>query len=472
MATNIKIFKNGDRLPETDLNEFINKYLVAQVDSQADLPALEEYGIKIAFAMDTEQLFIHSVTGGWVASEQGNYLTLELADERYLTQLTAQGLFLKLEDSADFLTGDEISTTYLAKLTAQGLYLTQTDASNNLLGKSEAANTYLSSLTAQGLYLTQTSASNNLLGKTEASNTYITSLTAQGLYLTQTSASGTYLTSSSASGTYQAKPSSGSFITNITAGNLYIAQGNAAGDINDNATTISGGKITTNSINVNRIQTGTLTAFRIQTSSSGKRILLSESSNSLIIYDDSGSIIGRIQAGVAGGVLDITGAGTAGMSIGSASTVFDGNVSTSGTGNIVAAGRLGQTTFASLGTTTPVGRLGSTGLFGPTGSDRRIKKNIVDVDNGLELVNQLRPVKFQFISEEEGPVSYGLIAQEVQPLFDENENVVNKMTPDESGNEYLSVNYDAFIAPLIKAVQELSAKNDALEARLAAVEGI
>ena len=40
----------------------------------------------------------------------------------------------------------------------------------------------------------------------------------------------------------------------------------------------------------------------------------------------------------------------------------------------------------------------------------------------------------------------------------------------EEGETY-SLRYDEFISPLIKAVQELSAKNDALEARIKTLEG-
>ena len=35
----------------------------------------------------------------------------------------------------------------------------------------------------------------------------------------------------------------------------------------------------------------------------------------------------------------------------------------------------------------------------------------------------------------------------------------------------MSLGYSELIAPLIKAVQDLSAKNDALEARISALEG-
>lgn len=330
----------------------------------------------------------------------------------------------------------------------------------NYLTSSTAASTYLSISNASGTYLTQSN----------AASTYLTQLTAQGLYLTQTDASNTYL-------------------TEIGAGTLFISKGGAAGDINSNATTIDGGKITTGTLLANTIGSGTLpvgvvyagtisadnitsgviTGSSIQTASSGKRILLSRTSNSAVFYDDSGTLVGRVQGVTAGGgSLDLVGRGTASINIGIASTTVDGNLATSGSANIVAAGRCGQVTFTSLGTTTAVGRDSTTLLFGPSSSDERLKENIVELEDSLSLLNQLRPVKFTFKSEENGPVSYGLIAQEVQPFFDANDNIVNVMDGEEG---YLSLEYTGFVSQLIRAVQQLSEKNTELEARIATLEG-
>lgn len=53
-----------------------------------------------------------------------------------------------------------------------------------------------------------------------------------------------------------------------------VAAGGAAADVNANATTISGGKITANSISVDKLTAGTLTGFVIQTSANNERIVL------------------------------------------------------------------------------------------------------------------------------------------------------------------------------------------------------
>jgi hypothetical protein len=257
-------------------------------------------------------------------------------------------------------------------------------------------------------------------------------------------------------------------VTNLNAGNITSG-------------TISSDRITTDSIsaanvNADRINAGTLTGRTVRTASSGKRAVLSQPSNSLTFFDANGTQVGSVEGlTTAGGSLGISGRGTAGINIGQVSTVFTGNVSTSGTADITAAGRAGQVTFTTIGTTTSaVHRAGSGGsiyMFGPSGSDVRLKEDIVELENSLELINNMRPVKFRFKAEQNGPTSYGLIAQEVQPFFDDNDNVVNTFDADESGEKYLSIEYNAFIAPLIGAVKELTQKNLDLEARIAILEG-
>jgi len=346
-----------------------------------------------------------------------------------------------------------------------------------------------------------------------------------------------------------ANTTAGNAITRINAGDITVTKAKAVGAINEgvdpgNTTTISGGTITTGSIDANKISAdtvytgklstgaagtnrieirgstianpgivhldgvggsnfrfysngfsylnnleldtatlsgtltvngsvsgGTFTGGTFRTAASGKRVLISGSSNSVVFYDENGNEAGRIQGTTAVGGINISGPGTPSIAISVGSTVVDGNLSTSGTANITAAGRLGQLTFSSLGTVAAVGRLSSTGLFGPTPSDLRLKENIEPLANSLDIIKRLRPVKFTYKSEPEGPVNYGLIAQEVQELFDDRDHIVNEMSLSEDGVQYLSIEYISFIAPLIKAVQELSAKNDELQTRIAALEG-
>jgi len=120
-------------------------------------------------------------------------------------------------------------------------------------------------------------------------------------------------------------------------------------------------------------------------------------------------------------------------------------------------------------------------------SDRRWKKDINTNDNcGLNFINDLRTVTYKWIAPSERPPEmtgynpeetepsrkekmYGFIAQEVKESLDKhNISNFNGWTEGEDGLQ--GVSYEMFVIPLVKAVQELSAKNEALEARLAALE--
>ena len=110
-------------------------------------------------------------------------------------------------------------------------------------------------------------------------------------------------------------------------------------------------------------------------------------------------------------------------------------------------------------------------------SDSRLKKNVVTLDKGLSEINSLRPVSFNWIDGycvEETDILYGFLAQEVETV---DSNLTEKFASGsiEVGEtkieDVLRVKEKQVIPLLVKAVQELSAKNDALEARIAALEG-
>jgi hypothetical protein len=93
-----------------------------------------------------------------------------------------------------------------------------------------------------------------------------------------------------------------------------------------------------------------------------------------------------------------------------------------------------------------------------TTSDVRLKENIVDLSYGLDTVNSLRPVEFTWIGDENQQRKLGFIAQETI-------NVVPEAvggTADE--DNYYQFDYDTIIPVNTKAIQELSAKVDNLEA--------
>ena len=111
-----------------------------------------------------------------------------------------------------------------------------------------------------------------------------------------------------------------------------------------------------------------------------------------------------------------------------------------------------------------------------TSSDYRLKENIAPMSGALEKVSQLKPCIYTWKTD--GSAGQGFIAHELQAVVPEcvvgEKDAVTTYT-DEEGVEqirpvYQGVDTSFLVATLTAAIQELSAKNDALEARIAALE--
>ena len=117
-------------------------------------------------------------------------------------------------------------------------------------------------------------------------------------------------------------------------------------------------------------------------------------------------------------------------------------------------------------------------------SDRRKKREIYDQGLGLDFINDLRTVNFQWKPQNEFPkewndynetssndtevVMHGFIAQEVKEARDKHASERDKTfagwSEDLDGMQNTS--REMFVIPLIKAVQELSAEVKELKAKL------
>lgn len=93
-------------------------------------------------------------------------------------------------------------------------------------------------------------------------------------------------------------------------------------------------------------------------------------------------------------------------------------------------------------------------------SDVRYKKDIKDSDLGLEFINSLRPVSYRWKKRDTGK-HYGLIAQEVEKTLHGREFAALKK-PEGPGEKY-GLGYGEFTGPMIKAIQELTARIEKLE---------
>ena len=117
-------------------------------------------------------------------------------------------------------------------------------------------------------------------------------------------------------------------------------------------------------------------------------------------------------------------------------------------------------------------------------SDGRFKKNIKENVPGLEFIKMLRPVSYtldikgmnnlhkvkdvsmvdeEAIAAKEGITYNGFIAQDVESVTGKMGYNFSGLYKPNGGSDTYGLNYTDFIVPLVKAVQELSNKNDSLD---------
>ena len=107
-----------------------------------------------------------------------------------------------------------------------------------------------------------------------------------------------------------------------------------------------------------------------------------------------------------------------------------------------------------------------TGVWGAgayvNGSDERLKDDIATLNDGLNVVSQLRPVTFKYKPDysKDQNVQTGFIAQELQAVL-EGKDYVDGVV--QAGPEHLNVAYQSLIPLLVKAVQELKVELDTLK---------
>jgi hypothetical protein len=112
-------------------------------------------------------------------------------------------------------------------------------------------------------------------------------------------------------------------------------------------------------------------------------------------------------------------------------------------------------------------QVGGTGVWAAgayvNGSDERLKDNIAEITEGLEVVKKLRPVSFNYkpTYSKDTSKQAGFIAQELLIALDGKDYAEGTV---KQGPEFYNVAYQNLIPVMAKAIQELSAKVEALEA--------
>ena len=95
-----------------------------------------------------------------------------------------------------------------------------------------------------------------------------------------------------------------------------------------------------------------------------------------------------------------------------------------------------------------------------TSSDMRVKENIVELDSSLDVINSLRPVKFDYIDGAKDQINF--IAQEFKEVIPD----AVTLTEEQGLDDFHVLDTSMLVPMLVKAVQELTAKVEELEAKI------
>ena len=140
-----------------------------------------------------------------------------------------------------------------------------------------------------------------------------------------------------------------------------------------------------------------------------------------------------------------------------------------------AANTIWQTGFTSQALSTSLQATGSiigNGVYSV--SDSRMKENIVDIENGMEFVNNVNPVQFdwkELKTKDTGFIAQDLLAKGYGHLVSAIPDATMKEVTESDGNVSpeglrLVVKYESIVPILCKAIQELKAELDAVKAKV------
>ena len=101
-------------------------------------------------------------------------------------------------------------------------------------------------------------------------------------------------------------------------------------------------------------------------------------------------------------------------------------------------------------------------------SDKRTKKDIADLEDGLSIINQLKPKTFKYngktaLGSEDNKTRYGFIADDVLEVASQYVEIGTEKIDGVEVDDFKSLSMMRMFPMLVKAVQELSAKVEALE---------
>ncbi|MBI3221120.1 MAG: tail fiber domain-containing protein, partial [Bacteroidetes bacterium] len=143
---------------------------------------------------------------------------------------------------------------------------------------------------------------------------------------------------------------------------------------------------------------------------------------------------------------------------------YQTNLSAAGFTNATA---IGYTTVVNASNKVRIGNTSVTVIEGQVSftaaSDRRFKKDIQPIEEGVEFIKKLKPVSYQLKLDATGKTNWGFIAQDIEALIG-TQNAVLTVGGDSARS--LGLRYTDFVAPLVRAVQEQQNRIEILEAKI------
>jgi hypothetical protein len=102
-------------------------------------------------------------------------------------------------------------------------------------------------------------------------------------------------------------------------------------------------------------------------------------------------------------------------------------------------------------------------------SDACLKESVEPIDQGLALINDLKPVRYHRIDNAGDDMEMGLLAQDIERALKKHGLESSGMIHRPEADSYLSVRYNDLIAPMIRAIQELDAASTSKDNEIAAL---
>jgi hypothetical protein len=117
-----------------------------------------------------------------------------------------------------------------------------------------------------------------------------------------------------------------------------------------------------------------------------------------------------------------------------------------------------------------ISQSGTTAVAYNTTSDYRLKENIAPMQNALNVIQQLKPVTYNWKSD--GSNGQGFIAHELQSVVPDCVTGEKDAVDEEGKPVYQGIDTSFLVATLTAAIQELNAKVDAQAAEIQALKGV